>query len=105
MAKKFTNAQFSAMTNEFVRLAKKFSNKGFDSSVTFMKDNFTLYIHDEVRCVCILTLRRDRYVSRNEIKELEDVALRADISLDGRYVTIMRDAIKDNTTDNIYIEF
>lgn len=104
--KKFTKLQFSAITNEIVRLAREFTEHGFDSSVTFYKDSITLFVHDEVKCICIITLRKDRYVSVQEYKELEDVALRANISLKGQYVTRMRDAISsENDNGKSYVVF
>lgn len=106
LCKKFTKSQFSAMTNEIVRLAREFNDHGFDSSVTFYKDSITLYVHDEIKCICLITLRKDRYVSVKEYKELEYVALKANISLNGRYVTMMRDAISnENDNDECYVDF
>lgn len=103
---KFTKSQFNAMTNEIVRLAREFTDKGFDSSVSFAKESLTLFIHDGECCACLLTLRNDRYVWCKEFKELENVAKRADITLDRRYVSMIGDAVhkRSNICEN-YVEF
>lgn len=100
--KMFTKSQFSAMTSEIVRLAREFNDHGFDSSVTFYKDSITLYVHYEVKCICSITLHKDRYVCVKEYKELEDAALKANIPLNGRYVTMMRDAIANDSDNGSY---
>lgn len=103
--KKFTKAQFSAATNEFVRLAKKFTENGFTSSVTFNKETTTIYIHDEDSCCCIFDVRIERYISRQDYNELVTSAKRANVTLGGHYFTMMDNVVKNDNTDNYYINF
>lgn len=103
---KFTKSQFNAMTNDIVRLAREFTDKGFDSPVSFAKESLTLFIHDSEGCACLITLSNDRYVWRKEFEELENAANRADVTLDRRYVSMMGDAVhKLSSTWKDYVEF
>lgn len=63
MDKKFTKSQFSAVSNELVKLAKEFTSKGFDSSVSLPRKVLqSLYTMPTDAFVCLLSLKRDLYV-------------------------------------------
>lgn len=105
--KNFTKSQFSAVTNEMVKLAKEFTNKGFNSSVSFSKTSTTIFIHDDNCCSCLLTIYNKRYFIVREFRELVDVAKRADVTLNGRYTKMMLEEYNNikYVDENDYIAF
>lgn len=106
MDKKFTKSQFSAVSNELVKLAKEFTSKGFDSSVSFAKTSVTIFIHDAKGCACMLTIFEKRFVGTREFKELVDVAKRADVALNGRYTKLMVEEYENKKyTSDCHFEF
>lgn len=106
MVKKFTKSQFSAVSNELVKLAKEFVSKGFDSSISFTKTNVTIFIHDNNVCACMLTIFEDRFVNKREVKELLDIAKRADVALNGKYTKLMLEGYENKKyTDDFHFEF
>lgn len=97
MDKKFTKSQFSAVSNELVKLAKEFTSKGFDSSVSFTKKSITIFVHDANGCVCMFTIFEKRFV---------DVAKRADVTLNGKYTKLMVEEYENKkNTSNYHFEF
>lgn len=106
MDKKFTKSQFSAVSNELVKLAKEFTSKGFDSSVSFTKKSITIFVHDANGCVCMFTIFEKRFVCINEFKEFVDVAKRADVTLNGKYTKLMVEEYENKkNTSNYHFEF
>lgn len=105
MSNKFTKSQFSAVSNELVKLAKEFTSKGFDSSVSFAKTSVTIFIHDANGCACMLTIFEKRFVNTREFEELVDVAKRADVALNGRYTKLMVEEYEKKKYTNYNFEF
>lgn len=102
MNNKFTKSQFSAVSNELVKLAKEFASKGFDSSVSFAKKSVTIFIHDANGCACMLTIFEERFVSTREFEELVDAAKRADVTLNGKYTKMMVGEYETNKHTGLY---
>lgn len=105
MNNKFTKSQFSAVSNELVKLAKEFTSKGFDSSVSFAKTSVTIFIHDANGCACILTIYEKRVVNTREFEDLVDVAKRADVALNGRYTKLMVEEYEKKKYTDYYFKF
>lgn len=105
MNNKFTKSQFSAVSNELVKLAKEFTSNGFDSSVSFAKKSVTIFIHDANGCACMLTIFEERFVSTREFGELVDAAKRADVTLNGRYTKLMAEEYEKKKHTDDFFEF
>lgn len=101
----FTKSQFSAVSNELVKLAKEFASKGFDSSVSFAKKSVTIFIHDANGCACMLTIFEERFVNTREFEELVDAAKMADVALNGRYTKLMVEEYEKNKYTDDFFEF
>ena len=106
MHKKFTKSQFSAISNELVKLAKEFTSKGYDCSISFAKASITIFVHDVNVCVCALTIFEERFVCMNDFKDFVEVAKRANVTLNGKYTKLMVEEYENNKyTSNDYINF
>lgn len=102
MYNKFTKSQFSAVRNEFVKLAKEFTSKGYDCSISFAKASITIFVHDVNVCVCALTIFEERFVCMNDFKDFVEVAKRANVTLNGKYTKMMVGEYETNKHTGLY---